>query len=117
MVADKLIRAVRVHGSFLLDGRRTVVTVSIGITSLNGRRGIDAAHLLSEADQAMYQAKVAGRTRSSSTRRAPSAKPPPDGSALAERASQALAWASRAASSRAVCITLSSVTADAQPSH
>jgi diguanylate cyclase (GGDEF)-like protein/PAS domain S-box-containing protein len=61
VVADKLIRAVRAHGSFLLDGRRTVVTVSIGITSLNGRRGIDAAHLLSEADQAMYQAKAAGK--------------------------------------------------------
>jgi diguanylate cyclase (GGDEF)-like protein/PAS domain S-box-containing protein len=61
VVADKLIRAVREHGSFLLDGRRAVVTVSIGITELNGRRGIDAAHLLREADAAMYQAKAAGR--------------------------------------------------------
>ncbi len=61
MVAEKLIRAVRAHGTFLLDGRRTVVTVSIGITSLNGRRGIDAAHMLSEADEAMYQAKAAGK--------------------------------------------------------
>jgi diguanylate cyclase (GGDEF)-like protein/PAS domain S-box-containing protein len=61
VVAEKLIRAVRAHGTFLLDGRRTVVTVSIGITSLNGRRGIDAAHMLSEADEAMYQAKAAGK--------------------------------------------------------
>jgi diguanylate cyclase (GGDEF)-like protein/PAS domain S-box-containing protein len=61
VVADKLIRAVRAHGSFLLDGRRAVVTVSIGITSLSGRRGVDAAHLLSEADAAMYQAKATGK--------------------------------------------------------
>jgi len=61
VVADKLIRAVRAHGSFLLDGRRAVVTVSIGITSLSGRRGVDAAHLLSEADAAMSQAKATGK--------------------------------------------------------
>ena len=61
VVAEKLVRAVRSHGSFLRDGRRAVVTVSIGITTLAGRRGVDAAQLLSEADEAMYRAKAAGK--------------------------------------------------------
>jgi diguanylate cyclase (GGDEF)-like protein len=61
VVADKLIQAVRANGSVLSDGRRTVVTASIGITALNGRRGVDAAQLLREADAAMYEAKAAGK--------------------------------------------------------
>ena len=61
VVADKLIQAVRANGSVLSDGQRAVVTASIGITALNGRRGVDAAQLLREADAAMYEAKAAGK--------------------------------------------------------
>ena len=61
MVAEKLVAAVRSHGTVLRDGRRAAVTVSIGITALDGRRGVDAAQLLREADEAMYTAKAAGK--------------------------------------------------------
>jgi diguanylate cyclase (GGDEF)-like protein len=53
--------AVRSNGTVLRDGRLAEVTVSIGITALNGRRGVDAAQLLREADDAMYAAKAAGK--------------------------------------------------------
>ena len=40
-------------------------TVSIGLTSLDGR---DAARLLKDADTAMYRAKAAGKNRRSTLR-------------------------------------------------
>lgn len=39
------------------------MTVSIGVTHTEGRRGVDVEQLLREADRALYQAKTSGRDR------------------------------------------------------
>ena len=63
VIAGKLIAVVRTHGRVTRDGREARVTASIGVTSVNGERALDAAQLLIEADIAMYQAKDLGKNR------------------------------------------------------
>ena len=48
---------------FDLSGPRASVTASIGVTFYPQADPIDAEQLERQADQAMYQAKVAGRNR------------------------------------------------------
>ncbi len=45
------------------EGRRLQVSASIGVTLYPQEASIDADHLLRQADQAMYQAKLDGRNR------------------------------------------------------
>jgi len=59
-VAERL-RAAVADAVVVLEGRARVgVTISIGVSGLNGRE-IRFDHLMNEADQALYRAKQAGR--------------------------------------------------------
>jgi len=44
------------------EGRRGLLTISVGLARSHGL-GQTAGHLLQRADQALYQAKAAGRDR------------------------------------------------------
>ncbi len=55
------IRASIAAEALLVDGQRIAITVSLGVTTIAGETDLD--QLASEADQAMYQAKRAGRNR------------------------------------------------------
>jgi diguanylate cyclase (GGDEF)-like protein/PAS domain S-box-containing protein len=48
---------------FYLGQQRICISASVGVTSYPQTTGIDADQLLRQADQAMYQAKVAGKNR------------------------------------------------------
>lgn len=60
-VAEKILQAMEVP--IELGGLSLQVGTSIGIALHEGRSGLDAARLLSEADDALYEAKRAGRSR------------------------------------------------------
>ena len=60
-MAAKLVEVVRAHGLVVDGERHAEVTASVGITAVRGAPALDAAHLLIEADVAMYQAKDAGK--------------------------------------------------------
>ena len=60
VVAEKIIDATRSRGLVVSDLVRAQVTVSIGITLLDGD-SFSADELMSEADRAMYDAKAQGR--------------------------------------------------------
>jgi len=61
-IAQRLRRAVEANALTAPDGTSIQVTVSIGLTHLRGRQvGFD--NVMSEADQAMYAAKKAGRNK------------------------------------------------------
>ncbi len=46
-----------------IDGRELRISASLGVTHYPQIEDVDADHLLNQADQAMYQAKLAGRNR------------------------------------------------------
>ncbi|MFD1382206.1 EAL domain-containing protein [Rhodanobacter aciditrophus] len=48
---------------FLVSGIELQISASIGITSYPQANGVEADQLIRQADQAMYQAKIAGRNR------------------------------------------------------
>ncbi|MQM39130.1 Inosine-5'-monophosphate dehydrogenase [wastewater metagenome] len=56
-LADVASRAVEI------DGRSISLTASLGVTGYPQAESVDAEQLLRQADQAMYQAKLAGRNR------------------------------------------------------
>ena len=65
-IADRVVKAL--HGPIALQGIDHEITVSVGMTyqsvkTLGGRTDITAAHILAEADAAMYQAKNLGKDR------------------------------------------------------
>jgi diguanylate cyclase (GGDEF)-like protein/PAS domain S-box-containing protein len=60
-VADDLLGTIRRH-SFVLHGEGMRITVSAGVTSVDGRSVI-GAELLAEAEAAMHEAKESGRDR------------------------------------------------------
>jgi diguanylate cyclase (GGDEF)-like protein len=61
-VAQRLCAAVAENAVVLREVARVQVTISIGLTELNGRE-ISFDSLMNEADQAMYGAKQSGRNR------------------------------------------------------
>jgi diguanylate cyclase (GGDEF)-like protein/PAS domain S-box-containing protein len=63
-VADKLLRAVERDGIVADESRHARVTASAGLAIFDGADGLNAEELLVEADIAMYDAKEAGRNRS-----------------------------------------------------
>jgi diguanylate cyclase (GGDEF)-like protein/PAS domain S-box-containing protein len=68
-VADKLLRAVELHGTVADASRRARVTASIGLAAFDGADGLSAEELLVEADIAMYDAKDGGRNRAAASKR------------------------------------------------
>ncbi|WP_249010854.1 sensor domain-containing diguanylate cyclase [Conexibacter sp. DBS9H8] len=62
-VADKLLAAVAREGTVGRESEQVRVTASVGIALFSGRPGQVGSELLIEADQAMYEAKAAGRDR------------------------------------------------------
>jgi diguanylate cyclase (GGDEF)-like protein/PAS domain S-box-containing protein len=64
-VAAKLLHAVERDGIVADDARHARVTASAGLALFHGTDGLTAEELLVEADIAMYDAKEAGRNRSS----------------------------------------------------
>ncbi|MEA2189814.1 MAG: hypothetical protein QOK16_4825 [Solirubrobacteraceae bacterium] len=60
-VADKLLAAVRLHGSPAMLQQHARVTASIGVTLFGSEPGLTGEDLLAEADVAMYDVKEAGR--------------------------------------------------------
>jgi diguanylate cyclase (GGDEF)-like protein/PAS domain S-box-containing protein len=60
-LARRLLDAVRMP--ITLRGREVSVSASIGMTFYGGEEQVDADQLLRQADQAMYQAKIAGKDR------------------------------------------------------
>jgi diguanylate cyclase (GGDEF)-like protein/PAS domain S-box-containing protein len=62
-VADKLLRAVERDGVVADALRHARVTASVGLATFDGTDGLGAEELLVEADIAMYDAKEAGRNR------------------------------------------------------
>jgi diguanylate cyclase (GGDEF)-like protein/PAS domain S-box-containing protein len=63
VVGEKLVEAVRAHGSVSAGGRSAGVTASVGITPVSGGPELDVAKLLIESDLAMYHAKESGKDR------------------------------------------------------
>jgi diguanylate cyclase (GGDEF)-like protein/PAS domain S-box-containing protein len=69
LVADKLLRAIARSGKMLRGNRHAQVTSSIGITTIRPGEESTAEDLIVEADIAMYEAKAAGKNRSSAYHR------------------------------------------------
>lgn len=67
-VAERLRRAIG-DEALLVDGQRIAVTVSLGVTTVEGT--VDLEDLSREADRAMYEAKRGGRNRVASVDRRP----------------------------------------------
>jgi two-component system cell cycle response regulator len=67
--------------SFDVPGGRARVTVSIGVVSWSAQAGADVGALIQAADEALYEAKNAGRNRvrSSAARSSPTLAPRPGG--------------------------------------
>lgn len=65
IVGEKLARAVYQHGAINTPAGRIQVTVSVGVTAWTADLEVDAELLMAEADIAMYDAKAAGRNRTS----------------------------------------------------
>jgi diguanylate cyclase (GGDEF)-like protein len=61
-VAQRLRQAVQ-HHSFVFEGRRYQVTVSLGVASTQGDEALPPQELIRQADERLYQAKHAGRNR------------------------------------------------------
>jgi diguanylate cyclase (GGDEF)-like protein/PAS domain S-box-containing protein len=70
LVAEKLLREIRRHGTILRGSSLAQVTTSIGITTFTGSEPMTTEDLLVEADIAMYDAKGAGKDRAHVYRRA-----------------------------------------------
>jgi len=62
VAGDGVLDAIR-REPFLLEGQRTRVTGSVGLAVIGGVEDLGAGEILARADQAMYQAKDAGRDR------------------------------------------------------
>jgi diguanylate cyclase (GGDEF)-like protein len=58
-IAEKIVLAMRPE--FTLDNRVLAITTSVGITFHQGKAAIDQDRLIKQADEALYQAKGAGR--------------------------------------------------------
>jgi diguanylate cyclase (GGDEF)-like protein/PAS domain S-box-containing protein len=69
LVADKIVAAIARHGRISSELGTGEVTGSVGVTCWNRGVPVDAAHLLAEADIAMYDAKEAGRNRTATYER------------------------------------------------
>ena len=62
VAGDGVLDAIR-REPFLLEGQRIRVTASVGLAVIAGAEDLGAGEILARADQAMYQAKDAGRDR------------------------------------------------------
>ena len=62
VAGDAVLDAIR-REPFLLEGQRTRVTASVGLAVIGSVEDLGAGEILARADQAMYQAKDAGRDR------------------------------------------------------
>jgi two-component system, cell cycle response regulator len=61
-LAEKLRRTVE-EATFISDGRRFPVTISLGVASIQGNEALHPQELIRQADERLYQAKREGRNR------------------------------------------------------
>ncbi|WP_456434298.1 sensor domain-containing diguanylate cyclase [Thermosulfuriphilus sp.] len=61
-LAERLRRKVQ-QSPILLNGKQVLVTISIGVVSYDGQKGIDKNDLIDLADRALYKSKMTGRNR------------------------------------------------------
>jgi diguanylate cyclase (GGDEF)-like protein/PAS domain S-box-containing protein len=69
LVAHKIVAAIARHGRISSELGTGEVIASVGVTCWDRDVPVDAAHLLAEADIAMYDAKEAGRNRTATYER------------------------------------------------